>query len=535
MSNEDDEYCFNEEKARKCVYYLLKNDTASFKKFIPEIKVMDSDSFENLFQGTPFKNKNDKDDEDDGYDYKVKNKKQFAKLLDKFDNFSIILENWYLDEKYYEYLKELWVKYISIENLKGREDKKLEEILKNNQINYTNWPEDIKNDFKTKINNTSNTRIMAIKSVLENELSEFNNVIKELNAYKKTLEQEKEKEKENEVYKENAGKLIKQLLVTATIFAIGKVWNTGLEAIEAKRIRSFKKYILNYNEFGLNESKVNCLVDRLLESIEGESANQKFTLRQNCSGECYWFQNTSKTCLSLEETIDAKICDGKLNHHLESCQEYKAFLKNNAVCGMHAALSFLNLVWSIYELKSTFDGFNQIKEYKKRFEDIKNNFNSHKNSIGILPDDPREASKKIQQVLTLIWEDEKQLNLLIKDINQSIHNQEEQQKTAIIGTAASVVLGAAGVAGSILTCNVTSAIYTASTVMNVIGGIGHASSYIVSKKIVNELQSLLKEAEDKSKEFQKEIDNLLKKLGEITGEIPKFNLSESFSSISTNA
>lgn len=146
---------------------------------------MDSQSFENLFQGIPFKNKNLNEYDEEGYDYKVKNKKNFEKLLDKFDNFSIILEDWYLDEKYYKYLKELWIKYISIENLKERDEKKLEEILKSNQIDYINWPDGIKDDFKTKINNTSNTRIMAIKSVLENELSEFNNVIQQLKYYQK--------------------------------------------------------------------------------------------------------------------------------------------------------------------------------------------------------------------------------------------------------------------------------------------------------------------------------------------------------------
>ena len=93
--------------------------------------------------------------------------------------------------------------------------------------------------------------------------------------------------------------------------------------------------------------------------------------------------------------------------------------------------------------------------------------------------------------MALIWEYQKQLNLLIKDINQNIHYQEEQQKSAILGTAASAVLGAAGVAGIILTCNVISAIYTASIVTNVIAGINHVSSLIVSKKIVKELQTLL--------------------------------------------
>ena len=540
MDNEDDEYCFNEEKARKCVYYLLKNDSPSFKKFIPEIKVMDSDSFENLFQGTPFKNKNEKEDEDEGYDYKVKNKKQFEKLLDKFDNFSLILEDWYRDEKYYEYLKELWVKYISIENLKERDDKKLEELLKANNIDYINWPEDIKDDFKTKINNTSKTRIMAIKSIIENDLSEYNKVIQELTYYRNTINNKK-KEEENKIYEINARNIIKRVLGSALIFAIGKAFNMGLKAVDEKEIKALKKYILNNNKVGLNQSKVNSLVERLLETIEGESEtkiHKIYKLREGFSSEsyfknpadCYWYSDGT---LNFEDEIGVYGHEGKLNY-LNLDQRAKAFFKSKAVCGMHAALSFLNLVWSIAQLKKTCDGFKEVKQYEIRLNGITKEFNDHKKSIGILPDDSRESSKKIKEVLSLIWEDYKKIELLIKDINNSILSQERQQKQAILGTGASVILGAVGAAGSILTCNITSAFYATSTVWNVVSGICDASSFILSRKIVKELSDIRTKAEKQSKEIQKEIDNLFESLKKTGGEIAKFDLSESFSSISTN-
>ena len=115
MSLEDDDIIFNESKARELIYILLKNDIIIYKKLIPEIKKLNSEAFENMFKGVPFK-KNDANDE--GYYYPVKNKKEFEKLLNKIDNFAIIMEQWYQDENYYEYLKELWIKYISIEELR---------------------------------------------------------------------------------------------------------------------------------------------------------------------------------------------------------------------------------------------------------------------------------------------------------------------------------------------------------------------------------------------------------------------------------
>ena len=131
MSQEDDDIIFNETKARELMYLLLKNDIIIYKKLIPEIKKLDSESFENMFKGVPFKKK---DANEEGYYYAVKNKKEFEKLLNKIDNFSIILEQWYQDENYYKYLQELWKKYISIEELKNKDDKKIE--IFQNQIQY---------------------------------------------------------------------------------------------------------------------------------------------------------------------------------------------------------------------------------------------------------------------------------------------------------------------------------------------------------------------------------------------------------------
>ena len=53
MANNDDDIIFDEGKARELVYFLLNNDAIVYKKFIPVIKGLDSEAFENLFQGIP--------------------------------------------------------------------------------------------------------------------------------------------------------------------------------------------------------------------------------------------------------------------------------------------------------------------------------------------------------------------------------------------------------------------------------------------------------------------------------------------------
>ena len=102
MIGGQEEITYNEDKARYLVDYLLEDDIPVFKKLRKEIRAMDSHSFINLFQGVRFKNPQNAN----GFEYKVKNKKSFQELLEKFDNFYNIIESWYLDESYYKYIKD---------------------------------------------------------------------------------------------------------------------------------------------------------------------------------------------------------------------------------------------------------------------------------------------------------------------------------------------------------------------------------------------------------------------------------------------
>ena len=104
---------FEEQSARELADFILENDVKFYRKFRPEVKKLDSESFKNMFSG----NKN--------YNYNIRNKIHFNQLVTKFENFKFLLEEWYEDKDTYIYIKQLWEKYISIESLK---DKKEEEI-----------------------------------------------------------------------------------------------------------------------------------------------------------------------------------------------------------------------------------------------------------------------------------------------------------------------------------------------------------------------------------------------------------------------
>jgi len=95
----------------------LSTDIKTYKKYLPQIKRLDSDAFKNMFQG----NKE--------YEYNIQNRYHFNLLLDKFNNFSTLLDEWYEEEDKYDYIRQLWLKYISIESMKNKTESEIQNFL----------------------------------------------------------------------------------------------------------------------------------------------------------------------------------------------------------------------------------------------------------------------------------------------------------------------------------------------------------------------------------------------------------------------
>jgi hypothetical protein len=517
--NDNDNMLFDEAKARELIYFLLNNDSIVYKKLIPEIKNLNSEALEHLFQGTSFRK--DANDEE-GYYYNVKNKKMFEKLLDKFDNFYVILDAWYKDKKYYQYLKQLWSKYISIQNLFCKNEKemenKIEEILNGNKIDYTNWPEDIKDEFKILVKSTGNTRIMELKDIIDNRFSELKNVVDQLVKFKEACKHMPEVKN----YELNTQKMI--TMFGGIMLSIAFAYSKGMEAINYKQLKLLKT-LITYNNFdGIEfiDEDIKCFMEEFEAEYKGSTGTYLRNLLFSNPGE--FNENIS---------VDVKCIDGKIDN-LDITKKIKIFLKSKWVSGLHCVLSFLNLGWSVYELRETFKNFNVVKQYEKSLEDIRTSFNSHKLELGILPDDSKESIAKIMEVYNNIREDQKQLQNLMEDILKSINILEFQQKKATGLCTTSVALGVAGVAGTILTGGTTTAIYGISTVVNAISAVVSGTNIYMSMEIVKNLNDILKRAIELNKEIQDTIDNLINELNKRIEIEPKFNLNESNSSISTN-
>ena len=491
---------FNEQKAREIVNILLKNDISIYRKLLPEIQNLNSKDFQNLFEGV------------DDYDFNVKNKKIFQKLCIKFNNFQVILEEWYKNPKYLEYLKELWIRYPCIENLRDKNENDFEEALKSYSINYINWPSDVKSEFKTLVSNTQDTKAFELKQIIEDKFSEINSVLEELILFKNTMKKQGD---EGNIYSKNSLGIFQNIISTIVIPLVGFAGYDGFKNIGLKEIKNAKKIICSKYT---NKKRAEFIANDFIRIIE----------EKKCTG-CYDYIDNHNRLHELN--LNCK--NGKLNN-LNMSKKLKTFFKSKMVCGLHAALSFLNLGWSIYELNKTFKGFEEIKNYKIKLEEIVGLFNIHKKEIGILPEDFEEAAIRIKNVLDKIRQDQKNLKNLMLEIRNSIKIQNSQKNKSIIGLVTSGVLGVFGVVGSIVTFNGVSLVYGISSCANVLSAIGHTTNIVMANKIINGFNEVLDRAIEEEKKIQDEIDLLINELTERIQQEPKFELNATISSISTN-
>ena len=145
-------------KKKECIKMLVEDDIAIYNQFLPKIEKMTDEEIENLFAGNC------------KY-FESESNNQFKMLVYKFQNFSILLFQWYNKTETMKYLKELWENYICFEDLRNLNQEQLETFM-NGKTTYKNWPTNIKNEYKMCIRNTKDTIISELKNSFEN-LSEF--------------------------------------------------------------------------------------------------------------------------------------------------------------------------------------------------------------------------------------------------------------------------------------------------------------------------------------------------------------------------
>ena len=435
----------------------------------------------------------------------------FDRLLDKFDNFCFILNEWYRDKKYYEYLKELWIKYPCLEDLNQGDIQNMEElenIMDSFGINFRNWPEEIKCSFQEIIKDVSETRLFALKNIIEEKFFYIKKILDELIYIKKYSENwtKKENNIENNISKnalEIATKIASQ--ITEPLSAVG-VGEWGFSKISENLEKTGLKRLIK-KKFMVNKKQATKLSKSLMKYIE----------KNELSGEKFFAYKGNK----LDAVINCN--DGKVEN-ISNFKKYKSFFGNKFVIAVHTGLSFINLFWNIKNLQDNLNESDLIKDKESKLNNIIEQFEYHKELIKNLPTNLEEKFQAICDILKLIQKDRDALIKLIDEINQRIEFQDNQKDKSIKGILYSLGLGLFGGVGTVLTLN---PMYMVNSFVNVISLVISAKNLSDASKYIKEYRDLLKRATDKQIEIQKVYDGLVKELTKIL-DIKKGELIEQF-------
>jgi hypothetical protein len=498
---------FNEESARKIIDYLLEDDIDDFSRWLPFIEEFNSKQIENLLKG------------ERNYEYPVKNKDIFINLVLKFDNFAEITLKWYQKEENYKYLKKLWLKYIVIEDIRillkeDKNEQKLINYLESKEINYSQWPKEVKVEFKKCAERTIGSAIHEedFKKALNEEHSLFNNAFKsitELKGYFLKLFENTDK-KSQKKFEESSDSIISNLVGGLIGTVVYQLISTAKERIDYKCFEQF--LVKQIKKYGINKCDAKKIASDIIKKSNVCPANGilNWTARDSANSGTDHGDNVSINNFCFDEKCMTLNLEGKENETISLGKKISTVFKSNIVCGLVAFASFTNLVFSAYKfhqiskLTETVAG----KEYKNKLDQIKKKFEEHLNELD-LTGNSNYYLAKINYVRTNIENDLKELEDLIVNIETDIKLFNKEKKESIGSLLVSILFGGCAAAGTMVaTGGLSTVFYIASLLSNIVSGTKNARSINKCISSIKELEEIKKDAEEEKKIMEQKLDEL---------------------------
>lgn len=468
---------FEEEKAKELVKYLLSNDFKFYKNQLFDVINLSSKEFRILFNG------------DSDYIYNVKNQKDFKKLALKFENFSLLLNEWYQNDKeYYECLRPLWKDFTVLNKLANLEDDELEKKLE--FANYHNWDKKIKDEFKGIINNTDDIS-HKFKIFINEKYKELDDVIKNLQKAKKSIEVTEKKEEtktKNFCIKENID-IITDKIIENLVPVFFNSFNAKKEKEEEK---NGKKQDSKKTELTNNQT------NKLIKNVA----------KMYITGEIPKDFDAKKTLNEIQTLVKNINCI----KFFQPKSEIKGFIDKKFIAYGILGLSYLNLCYNIFSTYTFIvNSDTKIEELEKKLNQIKEDYRRHKKEINILPtDDIEEAMRKIEEIRLKFEEDKANIKKLIEEIESEIKNQKSQKNKGFLKIFSSVgVMGMNTILANTSSNSKTE--YGLSALFNGISVATDVTAIVKITKNVERLKKLLDEAKEEEENIKKGIEELNKK------------------------
>lgn len=462
---------YDEDKAKELVKDLLSSDLKFYRDQLYVVINLDSKEFRKLFEG------------DSDYIYNVKDQDKFKKLALKFENFSVIMNEWYKkDKKYHVCLKQLWKNFINLYDLNSLDEEHLEKKLKS--TNYKNWEDDIKEEFKLIIKNSIDLT-EKFKVFLSMEFKELDSVIKNLETAKKNVAKAEEtQKKKNYCIKENVDNIISKILET--------VFPVYLEKTQKNEENNNTE-----KNKGFSKNKLSQIIKTVAKSYITGEVPKDFNLKQSLN----------EISSLIEEFGGIKTLQPLIQNNL------KSIIDNKFTAYGILGLSYINLCYNIVSTYVFLDSSKtKINELEQRLDAIKKQFENHQSQVKVLPIDKVEdieyAMKKIEEIRLNFADDKYQIEILIQDINKEISEQKSQKKKGFFKIFSN--LGMMGL-NAVLAKNTQNTEYGISAIFNGLSAATDVTAIVQIGKNIKKLNKLLEEAKEEETKIVEAINELSEK------------------------
>ncbi len=429
---------FNEVKAREVTNYLLKNDIKIYRQFIPLINNFNSQQLEKLFNGI------------EEYDYKIKIHYHFQLLIAKFNNFKNLLLEWYEDNENYIYLKELWLKNISLESLINMKESEIEQCLENKDIYINKWPKDKKDIFLQNLRNSQNTIYKKIKRFFLSIPERIKKLLEIINSLSKELE------------KKGVGDIASNLLNYGSSIAL---------------------ILFNCPQLGAYKDICKDFISNLTSKISFKEGIEY--IKKNLSN----YKGTLKSIYDNKGT--------KALYVLTSLYNLGSSIYN---------------IYSINKLMEKIENENyenQIKNLAKEFRNDRENIHRDLNSCDI-----SQYDKILEEGITKIEGHKNKLSYIIIGINKYIQEVEEKTSSQISSLIGDIAQFGIGIIGGIVTGGATSGLYFVNAGLNAFSVILNGVNIDKLKDLNKELLSYKKQADTLHNEIKQELLDLHSRINE---------------------
>lgn len=487
---------------RKLAEYLLSNDLNIFKRHLSDVKNLSDEEFNELFEGNT------------DYDFKVANKKGIIQLAQKFeDNQDLIMEN-YNKEHTYKWVLQIWRLNI-LQKLKAEEDeKKKNQLLQFHKIDVNQWDEEFRRTFFIIINSSPiKTLSERMVNYFEADYGTFDDLIKAVRKSRKTIEK--------------GEKSLCNINISANL---DSAMSCIIKDFVPKFFKKISHEIDNIPNELRNKEKNNAL-EMIEESVWTESKKKKLIEQVK---KIYEKETSSSGIFSSsKEYEELKNISKKFNEDNfwgHYCHEYLEFNKltiedkaktvfgNKEIKHAILGLSLANLGYSVGHLCQTFMNSEKIKNFNQRFDEIKENFERHKNKVEILKldEDVDEAIRLVGEWGANFETDLEDIKALIKDIDEQtkdIENEKNKSILNIIGSGSGIVISSFA---ALVTEGEDRIEYASASFSNIVSLCINCKDIKEQKKAIEELRNIQDKAIALEKEIVSELNNLKKKFKELS-------------------